>query len=88
MTPDPNVYISHVLQDARIEVDEHGTEAAAASAVLGEACRCHPLCASTGRSLFTITDDATGAVLFEGRATDPRARTYGDVPTRRCVRRS
>ena len=80
MTPRQNVYISHVVQNARIEVDEHGTRAAAASAVLGEADSLPPTLQVDRPFLFAITDDATGAVLFT-RARHRPERALS--PTRR-----
>ena len=71
MTPTNDLHISHVIQDAHIAVDEHGTQAAAASAVLGETLSRPPALNIDRPFLFTITDDATGAVLFLGRVTNP-----------------
>jgi serpin B len=69
--------ISQILHRATIDVMEDGTEAAAATAVEfavvsaprpenPEVFRVdHPF-------LFYIFDDATGAILFQGRIVDPR----------------
>jgi serpin B len=67
--------ISDVVHRAVIEVTEEGTEAAAATAVAMMAASMpshvepfvvdHPF-------LFYIADEATGAILFEGRISDPR----------------
>jgi serpin B len=64
-----------VVHRAVIEVTEEGTEAAAATAVAMMAASMpshvepfvvdHPF-------LFYIADEATGAILFEGRISDPR----------------
>jgi serpin B len=74
MTPTDNLTISHVIQDAHIEVDEKGTQATAATAVLGETLSRPPTLNVDRPFLFTITDDATGAVLFLGRVANPNAR--------------
>ena len=66
--------IAAVLHQAFIAVDEEGTEAAAATAVLGRAGSARPTGASLVADrpfLFAIVDDATSAVVFLGRVTDP-----------------
>ena len=72
------LFVSEVVHQANIDVDERGTEAAAATAVIGGtgggpgAARettlrlDHPF-------LFFVRDLATGAVLFMGQVTDPSA---------------
>jgi serpin B len=69
------LYLSDVLHQASIVIDEDGTEAAAATAIL----------ASTGTGpppivvvldrpfLFLVYDEPTGQILFLGRLVDPRA---------------
>ncbi len=74
MTPTGGLTISHVIQDAHIAVDEKGTQAEAATAVLGEFKSLPPTLNVDRPFLFTITDDATGAVLYLGRVTNPNAR--------------
>jgi serpin B len=68
--------ISAVIHRAVIEVTEEGTEAAAATAVAMVAAsmpsRVEPFVVDHP-FLFYIVDDATGAILFEGRISDPRA---------------
>jgi len=71
-------FITHVLHQAWVRVDEEGTEAAAAMAVvslgetLGEPPRPivfradHPF-------VFFIVHEPTGAILFMGRLADPTA---------------
>jgi serpin B len=66
--------ISAVLHKAFIDVDEAGTEAAAATAVVMSFCALqlaptpfiadHPF-------IYLIRDDTTGSILFAGRLTDP-----------------
>lgn len=71
--------ISSVVQRTWVAVDEMGTEAAAASAVLMSV-----LSANTGPVLdfkadhpflFFVYDAKRGRILFAGRVADPRART-------------
>jgi serpin B len=75
MQRDGNLYISAVIHKAYIDVNEEGTEAAAATAVNFEA----KLIVSTERPvfradhpfLFLIRDNHSGSILFMGRVTDP-----------------
>ena len=75
------LFISEVIHQANIDVDEHGTEAAAATAVgmsTGGGCGgWNPLKTITLRLdrpfLFFVRDTETGAVLFMGQVTDPSA---------------
>ncbi len=76
--PADRLYVTAVAHQANIDVDEKGTEAAAATAVLGGTgggpgvakvitlAFDHPF-------LFFVRDLATGAVLFMGQVTDPSA---------------
>jgi serpin B len=68
--------ISDVLQRAFITVDEHGTEAAAATAVVVTPTSV-PVLAHTllidRPFFFYIRDNATGAPIFVGRVVDPTA---------------
>lgn len=70
--------ISEVIHKAFIEVDEVGTEAAAATAVVMQATssamqeRSMPKVFNANRPfLFYIVDDATGSILFMGRLMNP-----------------
>jgi serpin B len=75
------LYVSDVIHQANIDVDEKGTEAAAATAVVmgdtGGGCMAGPgpLKRITLRLdrpfLFLLRDVETGAVLFMGRVVDP-----------------
>lgn len=66
-------YVADVIHEAWIQVDEHGTEASAATAVIVndkggamETVADHPF-------LFVIRDELTGSVLFVARVMDPTA---------------
>ena len=67
--------IDDVIHQANIDVDEKGTEAAAATAVVmraGSAPADEPVTMRVDRPfLFALRDVPTGAVLFLGRVTDP-----------------
>jgi serpin B len=71
-----NLFISAVLHKAFVSVDESGTEAAAATAVIAEAASA-PLIEEIVEMrvdrpfLFVIRDHVTGAVLFVGRVVNP-----------------
>ena len=69
----PSLFISRVIHQAYIDVDEEGTEAAAATAVVVERIAAmlsvfradHPF-------IFLIQQKDTGNILFMGRVNDPR----------------
>lgn len=76
MSPQGNIFIQDVLQEAFIAVDEHGTEAAAATAVIAGATSAPPEIVDLDVDrpfLFLIRDTETGATLFMGRVLDPTA---------------
>ena len=63
---DPRLFISEVLQEVVVEVNETGAEAAAATAV-GFESKSIPIELAFDRPfLFLITDDVSGAILFAG----------------------
>ncbi len=76
MTGNRDLFISDVIHQAFVSVDESGTEAAAATAVIMaelampaepiEVTMDHPF-------IFMIRDIQTGAILFVGRVVDPSA---------------
>jgi serpin B len=76
MTKQEALCISDVIHEAYIAVDEEGTEAAAATAVIMRetAMPMEPVRLTIDRPfLFALRDTDTGAVLFLGRVTDPTA---------------
>ena len=70
------LYISGAFHKAFVEVDESGTEAAAATAVVmatrGGAPAPPMAFVADHPFLFTIEDTKSGAILFVGRVVDPR----------------
>lgn len=70
------LYVGTVLHKAFVEVNEEGTEAAAATAVAMEARAMRPQTPpaefrADHPFLFLIQDDRTGSILFLGRVADP-----------------
>lgn len=77
--PDERLFVSAVFHKAFVKVDEKGTEAAAATAVvMAETASAQPAPAATFTAdhpfLFFIVDDASSLVLFMGRVADPGAK--------------
>jgi serpin B len=78
MTGRRDLFISAVIHKAFVKVDETGTEAAAATAVImmttSAAPEETPVRISIDRPfLFLIRDEVTGSILFIGRVADPSA---------------
>ena len=80
MTGDKTLDISAAIHKAYIDLDENGTEAAAATAVVMEMAMAAPpsspppppiIFTADHPFLFLIRDNASGAILFMGRVTDP-----------------
>jgi serpin B len=74
MTTRDKLYISRVVHKAFVDVNEAGTEAAAATAVLME--RAAPISPratfhADHPFVYLIRDNRTGSILFVGRVTDP-----------------
>jgi len=76
-----DLFISKVIHKAFVDVNEEGTEAAAATAVavdravarMAEFHADHPF-------LFLIRDNASGSILFMGRVADPTGAADSTVP--------
>ena len=74
MTGTKGLFISDVLHKAFVEVNEEGTEAAAATGVmmaLSGAMGEPPVFRADRPFVFVIRDNATGSILFVGRVADP-----------------
>ena len=70
MSEDPGIHIADVLHKAACEVDEEGTEAAAATAVVmmtrSAVPRARPLCVTFDRPFVFVIEAGDGTVLFTG----------------------
>jgi serpin B len=74
ITADERLYVSHVIHQANIDVDESGTTAAAVTVTIGAAISGPqpPIEFKVNRPfLYFIRDTTSGAVLFMGRIDDP-----------------
>ncbi|MCK5676622.1 MAG: serpin family protein, partial [Verrucomicrobia bacterium] len=71
MTGTRDLYIGAIVHKAFIEVNEEGTEAAAATAVGMRATSMPPMFIADHPFLFLIRENSTGTILFIGRVTDP-----------------
>ena len=65
------LYISAALHKAFVDVNEEGTEAAAATAVVSRAICMDPQFRADHPFVFLIQENQTGSILFIGRMTDP-----------------
>jgi len=72
MTGRRELFLSLVIHQARIEVDEAGTEAAAGTGVVLKRGSPPPDFTADHPFLFLVRDRQTGAILFLGRVMDPR----------------
>ena len=82
ITTADQMYIAMVIHQANIDVDEVGTEAAAATAVgvdvggcTGPSPRMTKVLRFNKPFLYVIRDVETGAILFMGRVVDPTQRS-------------
>jgi len=76
ITGNVDLYISDILHKAFIKVDEEGTEAAAATAVIMRVTSAGPelqkvIFKADHPFMFLIKENSTGTILFMGRITDP-----------------
>ncbi|MCU0547579.1 MAG: serpin family protein [Oscillatoriaceae cyanobacterium Prado104] len=82
ITNQPNLYISEVVHKAFVEVEESGTKAAAATAVIMCQGPCPPMASPAPMRpklfradrpfLFLIKDQKSGSILFMGRFVNPK----------------
>jgi serine protease inhibitor len=77
MTGKPDLYVSAIIQKAYVEVNEKGTEAAAATATVSTKSRGFrpprepPIFQADHPFMVLIQERRTGSILFMGRVTDP-----------------
>lgn len=76
ISPGRQLFISEVIHQAYVDVNEQGTEAAAATAVcMAESASPEepdvPVFRADHPFIFLILDDETGCILFLGRVSDP-----------------
>ena len=78
MTPGRDLYIGKVIHQAFVEVNEEGTEAAAATAIImgtkAMVLDKPPVFRADRPFVFLIRDLRSGSILFMGRLADPRPR--------------
>ena len=72
MTGKRDLFIGLVIHEARVDVNEEGTEAAAATAVKMKRTSIPPAFRADRPFLFLIRDKQSGSILFIGRVSDPR----------------
>ncbi|UCF80332.1 MAG: serpin family protein [Acidobacteriota bacterium] len=83
ITTEEKLAISEVIHKAFVDVNEEGTEAAAATAVVmarvvgGTFKPSTPVFRADHPFLFFIRDNGTNAILFMGRVVDPKASAEG-----------
>ncbi len=73
IAPEPNdLYVSNVLHQASISVDENGTEAAAATGIAISVSELEPVTLVINRPfIYAVRERETGLVLFLGRVMNP-----------------
>ncbi len=79
MTGQRNLFISAVIHQAYVDVNEEGTEAAAATGVVMRLTSIGPNRTPVFRAdhpfIFMIRDNASGSLLFLGRVTNPQSQS-------------
>ena len=73
-----NLFISQVIHQAFVQIDEEGTEAAAATAVVIKELSAGPIDIPEFKAdhpfIFLIQENTTGSILFMGKVVDPTAK--------------
>jgi serine protease inhibitor len=78
MTGNKDLTITNVIHQAYVEVNEEGTEAAAATAVImGRSAPVVPVFRADRPFLFVIQDKRSGVILFMGRVANPAESAGG-----------
>lgn len=74
--PKGKLWISQIKHKAFVEVNEEGTEAAAATAVemATKSIRMDPVFRADHPFIFIIRENSTGSILFMGRTADPSSK--------------
>ena len=81
MTGKRDLFISMVLHKAFVEVNEEGTEAAAATAVVMKAgAAMSPVFRADRPFIFMIRDNRSGSLLFMGRVMNPAIESIEHNP--------
>jgi len=71
ITPDTDIWIDYVQHNTFIEVNEKGTEAAAATVVAMDWRSAGTMFVANRPFVYAITEKETGAILFIGRMLEP-----------------
>ncbi len=71
ISDDARLFISNILHKAFVAVDEKGTEAAAATAVVMRKTSMGPVFRADRPFVFMIRDNRSGSLLFMGRVVNP-----------------